>query len=77
MLLLVDWLRDFVEAENTAADAANALTLATAEVEGVHEVYLPSLTHKGNQSKFAIEVDNKSLTHRPDLWGTSALLVSF
>jgi len=69
MLLLVDWLRDFVEIDATPAKVADALTLATAEVEGVHQVEYPDPVHDGTRSHFAIEIDNKSLTHRPDLWG--------
>ena len=41
------------------ADVARFITLRTAESEGVER----------HGADFIIEVDNKSLTHRPDLWG--------
>jgi len=54
------WLRDLVEGLNASpADLARLITLKTAECEGVESHGADSI----------IEVDNKSLTHRPDLWG--------
>src|SRR5580658_10168037 len=54
------WLSDLVEGLDSPPDElARLITLKTAECEGVE-------THG---SDFVIEVDNKSLTHRPDLWG--------
>jgi phenylalanyl-tRNA synthetase beta chain len=54
------WTRDLVEGLNAApAELARLITLKTAECEGVE-------THGADS---VIEVDNKSLTHRPDLWG--------
>ena len=54
------WIRELVDGLNTTpAELARLITLKTAECEGVE-------TH-GTDS--VIEVDNKSLTHRPDLWG--------
>ncbi|MBV8844704.1 MAG: phenylalanine--tRNA ligase subunit beta [Bryobacterales bacterium] len=38
---------------------ANRITLKTAECEGIEE-------HRGD---YIIDIDNKSITHRPDLWG--------
>jgi len=55
-----NWLRDLVEGLDTPPrELAQLITLKTAESEGVE-------TH-GNDH--VIEIDNKSLTHRPDLWG--------
>ena len=54
------WLRELVEAlDAPPADLARLITLKTAECEGVEQ----------RGSDHIIEVDNKSLTHRPDLWG--------
>ncbi len=54
------WLRDLVEGLNASpADLARLITLKTAECEGV----------ESHGADSVIEVDNKSLTHRPDLWG--------
>src|ERR1051325_8776650 len=55
-----NWLREMVEnLESSPAELARLITLKTAESEGVEQ--------HGHDS--VIEVDNKSLTHRPDLWG--------
>ncbi len=60
-----NWLRDLVEGLGhigqaaSPAELARLITLKTAECEGVE-------THGADS---VIEVDNKSLTHRPDLWG--------
>jgi phenylalanyl-tRNA synthetase beta chain len=54
------WLRELVEdLETPPAELARWITVKTAECEGVEEVGADHI----------IEVDNKSLTHRPDLWG--------
>lgn len=55
-----NWLRELVEGLDTPPrELARLITLKTAECEGVEETGSDSI----------IEVDNKSLTHRPDLWG--------
>ena len=55
-----NWLRDLVEGlEASPVELARLITLRTAECEGV----------ESHGSDSVIEVDNKSLTHRPDLWG--------
>ncbi len=55
-----NWIREMVEGlEASPADLARFITLKTAESEGV----------EAHGSDSIIEVDNKSLTHRPDLWG--------
>src|SRR5579863_9075700 len=54
------WLSELVEGLNTPpAELARWITVKTAECEGVEEAGADTI----------IEVDNKSLTHRPDLWG--------
>src|ERR1700730_4495820 len=55
-----NWLRELVDGLDTKPkDLALLITLKTAESEGVEAA----------GSDHVIEVDNKSLTHRPDLWG--------
>jgi phenylalanyl-tRNA synthetase beta chain len=54
------WTRELVEGLDVApAELARLITLKTAECEGV----------EAHGADSVIEVDNKSLTHRPDLWG--------
>jgi phenylalanyl-tRNA synthetase beta chain len=57
----LEWLSDFVDlpAGVSAAELAHQLTLRTVEVEDVLQVDGDSI----------LEIDNKSLTNRPDLWG--------
>jgi phenylalanyl-tRNA synthetase beta chain len=55
-----NWLRDLVEQLDTPPrELAQLITLRTAESEGV----------EAHGADSVIEIDNKSLTHRPDLWG--------
>jgi phenylalanyl-tRNA synthetase beta chain len=55
-----NWLSDLVESlEASPAELARLITLRTAECEGI----------ESHGADSVIEVDNKSLTHRPDLWG--------
>jgi phenylalanyl-tRNA synthetase beta chain len=61
MKISLDWLGDYLElpAAPTERELADELTLKTVEVEGWQ--------HLGSDTVF--EIDNKSLTNRPDLWG--------
>ncbi|MCE7001944.1 phenylalanine--tRNA ligase subunit beta [Kibdelosporangium philippinense] len=61
MKVSLEWLSDFVElpAESTPARLAHDLTLKAVEVDGFTEV----------DGDVVLEIDNKSLTNRPDLWG--------
>lgn len=55
-----NWLLEMLPGLNVPPRTlAGNITLKTAECEGVEEV----------GDDFIIEVDNKSITHRPDLWG--------
>lgn len=55
-----NWLRDLVDQLDTPPhELSQLITIKTAESEGVEP--------HGND--YVIEIDNKSLTHRPDLWG--------
>ncbi len=61
MLISLNWIRDFVDLPGNVDPRALAerFTVTTAEVEGVEQV----------GDDWIIEIDNKSITHRPDLWG--------
>jgi len=61
-----NWIRELVDGVEIPADELGLLiTMKTAECEGVEEY--PS--SGGQPADWIIEIDNKSLTHRPDLWG--------
>jgi phenylalanyl-tRNA synthetase beta chain len=57
----LEWIADYatLPAGLTPRDIAHQLTMTTVEVEGVHET----------PGDIVFEIDNKSLTNRPDLWG--------
>jgi phenylalanyl-tRNA synthetase beta chain len=61
MKVSLRWISDFVTLPAGLApkDIAHQLTMSTVEVEGVHDVNGDTI----------LEIDNKSLTNRPDLWG--------
>lgn len=61
MRISLEWLRDYVAlpADVAGRELADELTLKTVEVEG-------RLAHDADT---VFEIDNKSLTNRPDLWG--------
>ena len=60
------WLREFVPGLTTEpAELQRLITMKTAECEGIRRV--PS--RENSPPDWIIEIDNKSLTHRPDLWG--------
>jgi phenylalanyl-tRNA synthetase beta chain len=55
-----DWLRDLApDLDAAPTDLERLITLRTAECEGIEPA----------GSDWIIDIDNKSLTHRPDLWG--------
>src|SRR5271167_61425 len=55
-----NWLREMVPGLETPPEELERwITIKTAECEGV----------EAHGDDYVIEVDNKSLTHRPDLWG--------
>src|ERR1700689_3813864 len=55
-----NWIRELVPGlETEPQELMRLITMKTAECEGLEEVGPDTI----------IEVDNKSLTHRPDLWG--------
>lgn len=55
-----NWLREMVKGLDAPPEELERLiTIKTAECEGI----------EAHGTDFVIEVDNKSLTHRPDLWG--------
>jgi phenylalanyl-tRNA synthetase beta chain len=60
MKLSLDWIQDYVGAiDDSPKDIGSRMTLATAEIEGIE--------YHGEDPVY--DIDNKSLTHRPDLWG--------
>ena len=60
MKLSLDWIHDYVgELPDEPKALGVKMTLATAEIEGIES--------HGSDSVY--NIDNKSLTHRPDLWG--------
>ncbi|MGV3522582.1 MAG: phenylalanine--tRNA ligase subunit beta [Candidatus Sericytochromatia bacterium] len=60
MKLSLDWIREYVgELPDTPKNIGLKMTLATAEIEGL----------ESHGSDTLYDIDNKSLTHRPDLWG--------
>src|ERR1051326_1466543 len=70
-------LRELVPGLNMdVTEVARQITMKTAECEGVHDPgAFPGATvsdaakAEGNEMDSIIEIDNKSLTNRPDLWG--------
>jgi phenylalanyl-tRNA synthetase beta chain len=69
MKISLNWISDYVTlpAGLSPKDIAHQLTMATVEVEGVHDVAGDGAS--GEAGDVVLEVDNKSLTNRPDLWG--------
>src|ERR1051326_4169400 len=70
-------LRELVPGLNMdVTEVARQITMKTAECEGVHDPgAFPGATvsdaakAEGYEMDSIIEIDNKSLTNRPDLWG--------
>lgn len=69
MRVSLEWVREYVDlpAEATARELAEELTLKTVEVEG--------WSTQGTDT--VLEIDNKSLTNRPDLWGHHGIAREF
>ncbi len=65
MKISLEWISDYVglPAGLTAEQIAHDLTLKTVEVEDVVK------TPTAHSIDYILEIDNKSLTNRPDLWG--------
>jgi len=65
-----NWIRELVDGVDAAPRKLGELiTMKTAECEGIEEY--PASGE--NPADWIIEIDNKSLTHRPDLWGHHGL----
>ncbi|MBM3745536.1 MAG: phenylalanine--tRNA ligase subunit beta [Acidobacteria bacterium] len=61
-----NWLCELVEGLTTPPQELEQLiTMKTAECEGVHAYGEPG----SSMADHIIEIENKSVTHRPDLWG--------
>lgn len=69
MKISLNWIADYVTlpAGLSPKDIAHQLTMSTVEVEGVDDVAGDGASGDGGDA--VLEVDNKSLTNRPDLWG--------
>lgn len=61
MKISLNWIADYttLPAGLTPKEIAHQLTMSTVEVEGIHEA----------DGDVVLEIDNKSVTNRPDLWG--------
>lgn len=61
MKLSLNWIGDYVRLPQslTPRELAHQLTMTTVEVEGIEQA----------AGDLILEIDNKSLTNRPDLWG--------
>lgn len=68
MKISLNWIADFVTlpAGLSPKEIAHQLTMSTVEVEGVHEIPADAA---GGRADIVLEIDNKSVTNRPDLWG--------
>jgi phenylalanyl-tRNA synthetase beta chain len=72
-----NWLRELVPGLNMdVTEVARQITMKTAECEGVHDPgafpgasVSDAAKAEGYEMDSIIEIDNKSLTNRPDLWG--------
>src|SRR5688572_16077984 len=76
MKLSLDWLRDYVDlpAGLPVSRLMYDLTMTTVEVEGAAPVAASDTSELLGGEAFGtadtiFEIDNKSLTNRPDLWG--------
>jgi phenylalanyl-tRNA synthetase beta chain len=82
VLISLRWISDYVLLpELPLKEVVETLTLGTAEVEDTwlwnlqdgsrndEALGTRSFSQLDNNTDFIIEIDNKSLTHRPDLWG--------
>lgn len=69
MKVSLEWIADFVELPVAVSpeELARELTLKTVEVEGADRI----------DGDVVFEIDNKSLTNRPDLWGHYGLAREF
>ncbi len=63
MYISLNWLRDFVEIPDSITPEELALRLTT------HTVEIEKIEKNSKLNDIIFEVDNKSITHRPDLWG--------
>ncbi len=63
MIISTAWIKDYVDLPDIPPEVlARHITLAVCEVEQV-------LPDPWEEHEVLLEIDNKSLTHRPDLWG--------
>jgi len=73
MKISIDWIEDFVDLPGGLSDSeiAKRITLTVCEVEGYESSSRQNddTTLTSAYGGLVLDIDNKSLTHRPDLWG--------
>ena len=68
MNISLDWISDYVDIGGIDPETiAERVTLHCAEVEELRRATVQ--TGESSDTVLVLEIDNKSLTHRPDLWG--------
>ena len=65
MWISLNWLSDFclVKEDLSLEEWSSLISLKIAEVENIKQI------ETNTDKDILFEIDNKSLTHRPDLWG--------
>jgi len=71
MKISLDWIGDFADLPEGLSDReiARRITLTVCEVEGYESNFEREGGTARAHSGLVLDIDNKSLTHRPDLWG--------
>lgn len=73
MFLSYNWLKEFVEIKLPAEKLAELLTTHSFEIDKIKRTEVlkigKTLGRETGLKDVILEIDNKSLTHRPDLWG--------
>jgi phenylalanyl-tRNA synthetase beta chain len=65
-----NWLRELVEdLDIPPKELGLLITMKTAECEAIEPAGACPAQVPGGHPDWTIEIDNKSITHRPDLWG--------
>ncbi|KGM43838.1 hypothetical protein JY97_04635 [Alkalispirochaeta odontotermitis] len=71
MKISLDWIGDFVDLPEGLSDReiTRRITLKVCEVEEYESSSEHGVVTNPNHGNLVLNIDNKSLTHRPDLWG--------
>ncbi len=71
MIISTAWIKEYTDLPNLSfQEIALGITLCVCEVEQV-------LPDPHNLNEALLDIDNKSLTHRPDLWGHYGMARNF